>query len=135
MLKTPRNAQLQTNRSVGITLGIAIGLIVVWLTTQNGTTPIWLTSIGFTLIFLAIIKPATLTPVSWFWLGLGKVLHNTVSPIILSLIYLIAVVPTGVYLKLSRKDPLRLKFQPNAKTYWIKRDESTIETESLKNQF
>jgi len=135
MAKKIKITQNKTNRSVGITLGIAIGLIVIWLTSKGSHTPIWLIYVSGGLILLAIVRPSTLTPVAKVWLGLGKITHKVFSPIILSFVYLIAVVPTGVYLKVTRQDPLRLKLEPKAKTYWIDREEPNIESESLKNQF
>ena len=33
--------------------------------------------------------------------------------------YVFAVIPSGIYLKISGKDPMKLKFDKNAKTYWI----------------
>jgi hypothetical protein len=43
--------------------------------------------------------------------------------------------PTGIILRLLGKDPLRLRMDPTAESYWIKRDPPGPASESLNNQF
>lgn len=72
---------------------------------------------------------------AWLWLGLGQILHYVVSPGVLGLVYLVAVIPTGLYVRVTGKDPLRLKREPDAKTYWIDRDPPGPDPKSLPQQF
>jgi hypothetical protein len=39
----------------------------------------------------------------------------------LALLFVVAVVPTGLVLRLLGKDPLRLRFDPAAPSYWQRR--------------
>ena len=86
---------------------------------------------GITLLF-ALLRPATLRPLNWLWLRFGRLLHRIVSPIILFLMYCVAIVPMGLLLRLLRKDLLLLRWSPGASTYWIKRE---AESSSMRNQF
>ena len=58
---------------------------------------------------------------------LGKV----VSPIVMGLVFFVVVTPTGLIMRLLKKDLLNLK-KKNSNTYWIKRDQTKTD---MKNQF
>ena len=87
------------------------------------------------LAMLALFRPRLLTPINSAWLALGRVLHRIVSPVVLGLVYAIAVVPTGLFLRITGRDPLRLKIDRKAATYWQQRDPPGPPPNSLKNQF
>ena len=53
------------------------------------------------------------------------------SPIIMGIIFFVVVTPTGIIMKLLKKDLLNLKYN-NEKTYWI---EKTGPRSKMKNQF
>ena len=69
------------------------------------------------------------------WLKLGHLMSIVISPIILSLMYVLAIVVTGVLIRLFGKDLLSLKRKPAEKSYWIKRDPPGPEFKSLADQF
>jgi len=50
-------------------------------------------------------------------------------------IFFLAVTPTALIMRLSRKDPLRLRFDRNAESYWMNREPPGPAPDSLKNQF
>ena len=59
---------------------------------------------------------------------LGALLHRVANPVILHLIYWGAIAPTGLVLRLLGQDPLRLRFDAAAATYWIDRDPARATT-------
>lgn len=124
-----------SNRSVGIVLAVLFGVIGAWPMLSNELPRIWALGLAAGLMAFAIVWPRALAPVAWFWLGLGKVLHVVVSPIVLGLMYIVAVIPTGLYVRLSGKDPLRLKRDSEASSYWIRRDPPGPDSQSLRQQF
>lgn len=124
-----------SNRSVGLVLGTAFGVIGAWPILADETPRIWLLGLAALLTLSALVLPRVLAPVAWLWLGLGRVLHVVVSPIIMAVVYGLAVIPTGLYVRLSGKDPLRLKYDPGASTYWVPRDPPGPDPKSLPQQF
>ena len=58
-----------------------------------------------------------------------------VNPLVMALIYFAVVTPTGLVMRALGKDPLRLKYDPDAQSYWIHRDPPGPERESMQNQF
>jgi hypothetical protein len=124
-----------TNRRFGSTLGGV--LIFVGLTRAlfgHGHAIWWLTA-GVILVVLATVWPAGLGPFNWLWLKFGLVLYKFVNPVVMTLLYVSTIVPIGVVMRLSGKDPLRLKPSPDAETYWIVRDRRGSRPENMKNQF
>ena len=96
---------------------------------------IWWLAIGLVLILLAVVWPAALAPLNRLWLKFGLLLHKFVNPIVMTLLYVSTIVPIGVLMRLSGKDPLRLKPSPDAESYWIVRDPRGARPEDMKNQF
>jgi cellulose synthase/poly-beta-1,6-N-acetylglucosamine synthase-like glycosyltransferase len=88
-------------------------------------------------VFLAIslFAPKLLAPLNklWFWFGLA--LHAVINPIVMALIFVITVIPTGLVLRAFGKDPLRLKRAPLLDSYWIRRNPPGPETGSMSKQF
>ena len=129
------NIPRASNRSVGLVLAIAFGVIGAWPLFGEDAPRNWALGLACGLIVLALVLPRALTPVVWLWLGLGQVLHTVVGPVVLGAVYVVAVIPTGLYVKITGKDPLRLKPDPNAKSYWIERDPPGPNPKSLRQQF
>jgi saxitoxin biosynthesis operon SxtJ-like protein len=86
------------------------------------------------LLAVALLLPRVLAPLKRLWLKLGKLLHVIVSPLILSAVYLLVFIPVGATIRLFGKDPLSLKRDRMATSYWIERAGGPT-PESLKDQF
>ena len=84
---------------------------------------------------LALLLSRALAPLNRLWSRFGLLLSKIVSPIVLALLYFLTVVPVGLLMRLSGKDPLRLRFDPKAESYWIPRTPPGPAPDSMKNQF
>lgn len=133
-----------SDRGFGLTVGgilLAIVLLRVglgWWSSEMvhlGWFEWALGGIGATLFLFGLIAPAILAPLNRAWTGLGLLLFKIVNPIVLGLIFLMTIVPIGLILRLTGKDPLRLKFDPDARSYWIPRDPPGPAPESMPQQF
>ena len=84
---------------------------------------------------VALAKPAWLAPLNRAWFRLGLALQRIVQPVLLGIIYFAVVTPTGLLMRLTRRDPLRLRREPDAKTYWIPREPPGPDAGSMTRQF
>lgn len=133
-----------SDRGFGLTVGgilLAIALVRVGL--QWWSTGFWtvgwlewyLGGIGLALTVCGLIAPATLAPLNRAWTKLGLLLFKIVNPIVLGFIFAVTIIPIGLALRAFGKDPLRLKLEPEAKSYWITRDPPGPAPETMGQQF
>jgi hypothetical protein len=82
----------------------------------------------------AIIFPKILNPLNKAWLKFGFFMHGIINPILMGIVFWVAVFPTGLILKALGKDPMHRKLEPDAQTYWKVR-ETQPSKESFNDQF
>ena len=133
-----------SDRGFGLTVGcILLAILLVrlglawWLSgpVEPGWVDYALGGVGLPLVILGLIAPAILAPLNRGWNKLGLLLFKVVNPIVLGLIFLLTIVPIGLLLRAFGKDPLRLAFEPDAKSYWITRDPPGPAPNSMPHQF
>jgi hypothetical protein len=124
-----------SNRNFGLVFAAFFALVAaVGLWHGTARWPIWL-GLACAFLLLAFIAPRLLAPLNWLWTKFGLLLHRIVSPIFLTVLFYGCIVPVGFLMRLSGKDPLRLKYEPAAKSYWITRTPPGPAPESFKQQF
>jgi hypothetical protein len=124
-----------SNRSFGFVFA-AVFLIVALLPLLHGALPRWWSlAVAAAFAAAALLAPGILTVPNRWWGRFGMLLHRVVSPVALGLMYYGAVLPTGLAMRLFGKDPLRLKRDAAARSYWIERKPPGPPPDSLKNQF
>ncbi|HEU0203162.1 MAG TPA: SxtJ family membrane protein, partial [Burkholderiaceae bacterium] len=110
----------------------AVGALpLVWMAPPRG----WGFALGIAFALAALFAPRLLGPLNRLWTGFGALLHRIMSPLILGVMFLAVFAPIGIALRLLRKDPLRLRLDAAAKSYWIDRQPAGPVPESLDRQF
>jgi len=84
---------------------------------------------------LALTFPRALKGPNKLWFHFGLLLHKIISPLILGLLFFATVTPTALIMRMLGKDLLNLRFDSNAKSYWIRRNPPGPEPKSMSNQF
>ena len=85
---------------------------------------------GFALV--SLLRPAMLRTLNVAWFRLSMLLNRIVSPIVMLVLFCVAIVPFGVAMQL-RRDPLRRRRETNSQTYWIARTQA--DAGSMSRQF
>lgn len=124
-----------SDRATGLVFAAVFAIIALWPLWKSGAVREWalITAAAITIVALAI--PRALGPLSRAWHGLGLVLHRVVNPLVMGLLFYLTVTPTGLLMRLFGKDPLRLRFDPEAKSYWIERQPPGPAPETMRHQF
>lgn len=124
-----------SDRSFGLVFAAVFVIIACW-PLFYGETPRWW-ALGMALAFaaVAIWKPVLLAGLNRLWIKLGVLLGKIVSPIALGILFYGVLTPIGALVRLSGKDPLRLKLDPGAGSYWISRTPPGPPPDSMTNQF
>jgi hypothetical protein len=86
-------------------------------------------------LILALTCAAVLAPLNRLWFRVGLLLNRIINPLVMGLLFFACVVPIGLLLRLLGKDPLRLRFDPAAPSYWIVRTPPGPPPQNMKNQF
>lgn len=134
-LSRAQNVKASSDRFFGLTFFVVFLIIALLpLLWQGPVRPI---ALGIALAFLAVslIAPAWLAPLNRLWLKFGALLHRITSPIILGIMFFGVITPVGWFMRLAGKDLLRMKFDREAPSYWIRREPPGPEKTSLKRQF
>lgn len=88
-------------------------------------------SLGF--LGVSLLRPSLLGPLNRVWFKFALLLQKVMNPIILGVMFIVAIVPFGLAMRL-RRDPM-LRKKPEGSTFWITREAKAPETHSMKNQF
>ena len=123
--------KISSNRSFGILFFFVFFLISIYPLTYNKNIYIWLLILSIIFLVLGVLNSKLLSPLNRIWINFGNMLGKFISPIIMGIIFFVVVTPTGIIMKLLKKDLLNLKYN-NEKTYWI---EKTGPRSKMKNQF
>lgn len=126
-----------SNRNFGYTVGgilIAIGILKTVIAHFSWIAITFLT-IGGLLTLGALIKPDALTPLNKAWMKLAELMFVVVNPVIMFLLYAVCFIPAGLIMKIVGYDPMKKKFDKNAKTYWVEKKADGSLPNPMKYQF
>ena len=93
---------------------------------------LWSLVVSVLFFLISIFQPSILKSLNFLWFKFGILLGRIISPIIMALVFVFAIIPTGIIIRFMGKDPLQRKFLKNKNSYWIPRK---ISRQSMKNQF
>jgi len=124
-----------SERGFGIVFAVVFGVVALWPLLDGEPIRLWAAIGGAVFLLLALAYPSALQPLNLLWFRLGMVMYKVVNPVVMALLFFTTVVPTGMLMRLFGKDPMNLKFDPAAKSYWIMREPAGPEPETMKNQF
>jgi hypothetical protein len=134
-LTRDEEVQGSSNRTFGLVFAFVfalIGGIGVW---RQHERALWWFIAALPFLGCGLFFPQALAPLNRLWLKLGLALYRIVNPIVMGILFYLTIVPMGLIMRLTVKDPLHMKIDPDAKSYWIPRQPPGPAPESMKNQF
>ncbi len=120
------NAQLRT---FGLTLAVPFALLGGYFWWKGYAAAPYMAGVSFFLALSALLGPAVLRPVEKGWMMLAEGLNWVMTRVILTVAFLLVILPIGLLLRVMGKDLLDRKIQPDLDSYWqpASRDESTAD--------
>jgi Saxitoxin biosynthesis operon protein SxtJ len=134
-LSRDHERRLTSDRTFGLVLGVAFMIFGVFPVSYGNPPRLWVITIGGAFLILALAVPRVLHRSNVYWSKFGLLLNRIVSPVVMALIFFAVVTPVALVLRRLGSDPLRLKLDPTAATYWIDRIPPGPSPESIKDQF
>ena len=126
-----------SDRSFGLVMAACFGIVGLFPLLHAPVSAIrwWALAIAAAFLALALLRTAPLRPLNRWWLKLGLLLSKVVSPIVLMLLFYATVTPIGLLMRAAGKDPMRLRRDSGAASYWIPREPPGPAPESMNSQF
>jgi hypothetical protein len=124
-----------SDRAFGLTIGGALGVIGLLPLFRGHGTRWWSLALAAAFLLAAAARPTLLASLKRLWHRLGLLLHAIVSPVVLGLLFFTTVTPIGLLMRGLGRDLLRLRFEPDAPTYWIERRPPGPARDSMPRQF
>lgn len=129
-------APAASNRLFGVAVAVALSVVGL-LPLAFGEGPrIWALAAAGAVLLIAIIVPAALAPLNRIWAKVAGFLHRfIITPLLMGVLFYGVVTPTGLARRLFRKDSMRRRWDPDAPTYWLRREPPGPSPDTMKNQF
>ena len=124
-----------SHRVFGWVMAAVAGLVALWAWRKGYGWLWWPAGIGLAFAVVASLAPSLLAPLNRAWMALGLLLGRIISPLIMGLIFFGVVTPIALLARLRGVDPMRRRFDPGAKTYWIERDPPGPDPATMERQF
>jgi hypothetical protein len=131
--KRKKALALPSNKSFGMVFTLFFSLVALGPLFSGHKFRSWALVLAVVVALVSLFYPKALTPFNFLWMKFGDLLHKVISPIILGLLYYLAVVPTGLLLRLAGKDILLLRKETSLNSYWIARSDTS--SNNLTKQF
>ena len=87
------------------------------------------------LLITALAAPGLIGPIQRVWMRFGHAVTAVLSHVMSALLLLVAFAPARLMFRLSGQDPLALRWDPRADTYWMPRDPPGPPPSSMTRQF
>jgi hypothetical protein len=112
-------------------LALSFLLLLLWLFTQNA----YLVHATMLLLLIGMLVPASMKPLAWAWFGFSHLLGQVMSRVLFSLVYLLLVLPMGLFRRLLGKDSMRLKLWKQGNASCFVERAHVFDAEDLKNPY
>ena len=134
---SPKSAAVKplANRTFGLIFAAIFTLIALLPILFGGDLRQWAALLAVAFFIAALLFPKMLAPLNSLWAKFGLLMHKIVNPILMGLIFFVAVLPTGIIMRLLGKDSMQRKFNADATSYWIDRESGSLSKDSYDNQF
>ena len=134
-LSRDQQVEGSSDRSFGLVFAGVFLIVASWPLFYRELPRWWALGVAVVFAIIAIWKPALLAVPNRLWTKLGVLLGKVVSPIALGILFYGVIMPIGALVRVTGKDPLRLKLDSGADSYWILRKPPGPPPDSMTNQF
>jgi len=102
---------------------------------MRGRHQLFLSVVAVFLVIMAAFEMRPLRIIIDLLIKFGNFMHRFTNPLVFGLIYIVAVLPTYLALKLAGKDILQLRHDKNTNSYWQVLDNGKKWKESFRKQY
>jgi Saxitoxin biosynthesis operon protein SxtJ len=126
---------LPSNRSFGTLFVVVFALVGGFIWWRGGGSFGWWFGVSALTLLVTLLAPDWLTPANRAWMKLAELLNRIVSPLVLGVMFFGMFAPMGWAMRLSGRDALKRRIEPEARSYWVERTPPGPDAAGLPNQF
>ena len=134
-LSRDQQVEGSSDRSFGLVFAAVFLVIACWPLIDRAVPRWWAFVVAASLPGSPSAGRRSWRGLNRLWIRFGVLLGKVVSPIALGILFYGVLAPIGVVMRLTGKDPLRLKLDSGANSYWIPRKPPGPPPDSMTNQF
>lgn len=123
-----------SDRTFGWVMAGALALLSLLNGWHRGRLWPWTLAAAVLFLLAALLRPSLLGRLNRLWTAFGLLLHKIINPIVMGLVFYGTILPTSLIMRARGKDLLRLRREPEAKSYWIVRTPGPA-PETMRDQF
>lgn len=128
--------KLGSERGFGIVFAVVFGILGGYsLIAGDGRNAPYMMAVAVCFLVLAFAAPGLLRPLNRAWFRFGLMLSRITTPLVMGIIFFVALTPIALIMRALGKDPLRLRRHSGQVSYWISRNPPGPSPESLTKQF
>ena len=130
-----RKVEMGSDRSFGLVFAAVFAVAALLPLKSGGEIRLWAMAVAVAFLVVSFAYPKALKPLNKAWFLVGLALHHVVTPVVMGLLFFVTVTPMALLMRATGKDPLRLKRDDSAASYWIHRQPPGPAPESMRRQF
>ena len=130
-----RRVEAGSDKSFGVVFAAVFAIVGVYPLWGGGSPAYWALGLSAVFLALALVRPVALKPLNRLWHLVGLGLSKVVNPLVMGFLFFVTITPMALIMRMMGKDPLRLRFEPGAESYWIERTPAGPEPETMNRQF
>jgi Saxitoxin biosynthesis operon protein SxtJ len=124
-----------SDRVFGLVFSVFWSVVALAPLTKGGPIRVWAMTLSAAFLVSGLVRPTVLGPLNRVWQTFGQLLQKLTNPIVMAVLFFSTIVPFGLIIRLLKRDALRLRWDKDSATYWIRRRPPGPPPESMKDQF
>ncbi len=130
--KSYTKIKISNEKHFGFLFSIVFFLISIYPIINDKKINLIFLTISIIIFFISLYRPKLFYYPNIIWFKLGLFLGSIISPIVMGIIFFLVVFPTGLVMRIFKKDILDQNINKSKNSYW----KSKIDlNNSFKNQF
>ena len=127
--RTPRD------RTFGLMFATVLSVLGLLPLLRHQPVRWWALLAAAVFLAAALVVPVILGPFKRLWMQFGHLVSTVLSQCIAAILLVVAFTPARLLFRLLGQNPLALRWDPKADTYWVPRDPPGPPPASMMNQF
>ena len=108
------STEQSSEKSFGVVFSIVFSIVALYPLINSEGLRVWAIAVSIIFLLFAFLAPKILVLPNKLWFNFGILLGSIIAPVVMTLVYFIAVLPTGLIKRLLGKDLLKQNLDKNA---------------------